>query len=59
MVNYENYTYEVKWSVEDQEFVGLCAEFPSLPYLAETRVSALDGIRQLVKDTALDLKENG
>ena len=31
MVNYENYTYRVIWSAEDEEFVGLCADF--LAYL--------------------------
>lgn len=30
MVNYEHYTYRVTWSAEDEEYVGLCAEFPSL-----------------------------
>ncbi len=29
MVNYDHYTYKITWSSEDQEFVGLCAEFPS------------------------------
>ena len=27
------YTYRVTWSQEDEEFVGLCAEFPSLSWL--------------------------
>ncbi len=26
----EKYTYRVMWSDEDEEFIGLCAEFPSL-----------------------------
>lgn len=26
----QQYTYRVKWSVEDNGYVGLCAEFPSL-----------------------------
>ncbi|PPJ61884.1 toxin-antitoxin system HicB family antitoxin, partial [Cuspidothrix issatschenkoi CHARLIE-1] len=30
MVNYDHYTYKITWSSEDQEFVGLCAELPSL-----------------------------
>ena len=33
MISYEHYTYRVTWSDEDREFVGLCAEFPSLFYL--------------------------
>jgi len=59
MVNYEHYTYRVTWSGEDQEFVGLCAEFPSLSYLDESRFKALEGIGELVKDVVLDMKENG
>ncbi|MEZ4617951.1 MAG: hypothetical protein R2867_20915 [Caldilineaceae bacterium] len=27
MINPEHYTYRVIWSEEDNEFVGLCAEF--------------------------------
>ena len=26
----ENYSYRITWSHDDGEFVGLCAEFPSL-----------------------------
>jgi hypothetical protein len=27
------YPYRVTWSEDDQEYVGLCAEFPSLSWL--------------------------
>ncbi len=30
----DHYTYRVTWSSEDKEYVGLCAEFPSLSWLA-------------------------
>ena len=30
----DKYTYRVMWSDEDEEFVGLCAELPSLSWLA-------------------------
>ena len=33
----DRYTYRVTWSAEDQEHVGLCAEFPSLSWLAPTQ----------------------
>ena len=59
MINYKHYTYRVIWSSEDQEFVGLCAEFPSLSYLDENRSAALEGIVNLVKDIVTDLKVNG
>lgn len=52
------FTYRVTWSEEDQEYVGLCAEFPSLSWLAETHEKALAGIRKLVKETVADLKKN-
>ncbi len=52
------YTYRVTWSEEDQEYVGLCAEFPSLSWLEGSHEKALAGIRKLVKDTVADLKKN-
>jgi len=30
----DHYTYRVTWSVDDDEYVGLCAELPSLSWLA-------------------------
>jgi len=50
------YIYQVIWSEEDGEYVGLCAEFPSLSYLDKLENAALNGIRQLVSDTIEDLK---
>ena len=32
----DHYTYRVTWSPDDHEHVGLCVEFPSLSWLAET-----------------------
>ena len=43
-----HYTYRVTWSAEDKEHVGLCAEFPSLSWLAATPEKALAGIRRVV-----------
>ena len=47
------------WSEQDGEFVGLCAEFPSLSWLAATPEEALKGIRAMVKDCIADMRENG
>jgi predicted HicB family RNase H-like nuclease len=55
----DHYTYRVTWSEEDQEYVGLCTEFPSLSWLSETQNVALDGIRQLVAEAIEDMKANG
>ena len=54
----EKYTYRVIWSEEDQEFVGLCAEFPSLSWLEEEQDAALHGIVRLVSDTLKDMEVN-
>lgn len=51
-----HYTYRVLWSEEDEEFVGLCAEFPSLSWLAPTMGEALDGIARVVKSTMQDMR---
>ena len=52
------YTYRVTWSQEDEEFVGLCAEFPSLSWLASTQDEAFSGIRSLVADVVEDMLGN-
>ena len=54
----DHFTYRVTWSEEDQEYVGLCTEFPSLSWLTETQESALEGIRQLVANVISDMKKN-
>ncbi len=54
----DKYTYRVLWSEEDEEFVGLCAEFPSLSWLAPTPEKALKGIRSVVKDCVADMRKN-
>ena len=59
MFNHEHYSYKITWSVEDQEYVGLCAEYPSLSYLHEDRLQALEGITELVRSVVEDMKENG
>lgn len=55
----DHYTYRVTWSEEDQEYVGLCAEFSSLSWLAQTPEAALKGIRNVVAEVIQDMKENG
>lgn len=55
----DHYTYRVTWSAEDAEHVGLCAEFPSLSWLAPTPEEALSGIRAVVADVVKDLRASG
>lgn len=52
----DRYTYRVTWSAEDNEFVGLVAEFPSLSWLSTVQVDALLGIRNLTADVVADLE---
>ena len=54
----DRYTYRVTWSEEDQEYVGLCAEFPSLSWLEKSPEKSLQGIRRLVNESITDLKRN-
>jgi predicted HicB family RNase H-like nuclease len=55
-MNLNHYTYRVTWSPEDGEHVGLCVEFPSLSWLADTPEAALAGIRKVVADVVADLQ---
>ena len=55
----DRYAYRVIWSKDDKEYVGLCAEFPSLSWLAQDMESAFRGIRELVADVVRDMKDNG
>lgn len=58
-LNDDHYTYRVTWSEDDNEYVGLCIEFPSLSWLSETPESALTGIRKVVGEVVLDLDASG
>lgn len=53
----DKYAYRVMWSEEDQEYVGLCAEFTSLSWLEETPTDALSGIQKLVSEVIAELKK--
>lgn len=58
-MNADHYTYRVTWSPEDGEHVGLCAEFPSLSWLASTPDAALKGIRRVVAQVVEDMRASG
>ena len=55
----DHYTYRITWSPEDGEHLGLCAEFPSLSWLASTPSDALSGIQELVSSVLADMQVNG
>ena len=54
-----HYTYRVEWSPEDDEWVGLVAEFPSLSWLDPDLVEAMRGIRDLVESVVDDMRQTG
>ena len=54
----DRYTYRVTWSEDDQEHIGLCAEFPGLSWLEETPETALAGIRNMVHECIADMQSN-
>ena len=55
----DHYTYRVTWSEDDNEYIGLCAEFPSLSWLDNTPENALKGIRKVVADVVEDMNKSG
>ena len=55
----KKYAYRLIWSEEDQEFVGLCAEFPGLSWLEPDPDDALKGIRSVVKECVDDMVRTG
>ncbi len=59
MENVKNYTYRVIWSSDDNEHVGLCAEFPSLSWLDADPAKALLGIMDVVSAVVTEMKESG
>jgi len=59
MMKTEHYCYRVIWSEDDQEYVGLCAEFPSLSHLDRTPEAALKGIMALVRTVVEEMESQG
>ncbi|HBG07866.1 MAG: hypothetical protein A2075_16080 [Geobacteraceae bacterium GWC2_58_44] len=55
----DKYTYRITWSEDDGEYVGLCAEFPSLSWLSQTPEAALKGIRKVVEEVISDMVGSG
>ena len=55
----ERYTYRVRYSAEDAEYVATVAEFPSLSWLAAKPAEAFSGIIALVSQVIADMQESG
>lgn len=55
----EHYTYRVRWSAEDAEYIGTVAELPSLSWLDADEVEAFIGIRRLAATVLADMLAEG
>lgn len=58
-LNPTRYVYEVRWSEEDEEYVGSCSAFPSLSWLDVTPEDALSGVIRLVTKAVESLVASG
>jgi len=56
---HDKYTYRVTWSEDDAGYVGTCAEFQSLSWLADTPEAALKGVCELVHEVVENMLGNG
>lgn len=54
----KEYTYKVEGPDQDGEFIGTCAEYPSLSWLGATYLIASAGIRSLVQEVEEDIKND-
>lgn len=54
-----HYRYSVQWSPDDDEFVATVLEFPSLSWLDEDQIKALQGLERLVAEVIEDLQRSG
>jgi len=58
-LNADHYTYRVRFSIEDNQYLATVAEFPSLSWLADQPNDALTGAISLVADVIADMRESG
>ena len=54
-----HYAYRVRWSAEDEAYLGTVAEFPSLSWLAEDRSEAFTSVQGLAADVVEDTLASG
>lgn len=54
----ERYNYCVRWSEEDQEYVGTCSKYPSLSWLSKNPGEAFNGIVKIVVEVEKDIKNS-
>ena len=54
----DKYTYRVRWSEEDAEYVGTCAELPGLSWLDADPDEAFSGIRCVAEEAVAILEQD-
>ena len=55
----DHYTYRVRWSAEDGEYIGTVAELPSVSWLADNEAEALAGIRRIAATIVAEMHASG
>jgi len=55
----KHFTCEVRWSAEDQGYVGTVTELPLMSWVDQTHSKALEGIRAAVADVVKDMLASG
>ena len=55
----DRYAFRITWSADDEGRLGVCAEVPSLSWLAPTPGEALSGILALVSGVLADMRADG
>ncbi|WP_017614987.1 type II toxin-antitoxin system HicB family antitoxin [Nocardiopsis salina] len=55
----DHYAYRVRWSAEDEAYLGTVAEFPSLSCLEGDRAAAFTGIQELAAEVVEDMLDAG
>ena len=55
----DHYSYRVRWSTEDGEYVGTVAELPSLSWLAAHQAETFAGIQRLAAGVVSDMLAKG
>ncbi|MBT1164656.1 hypothetical protein [Bifidobacterium felsineum] len=55
----DHYPYRIRWSEEDNEYVGTCAELPGLSWLDSTPALTLNGIQQVAREVVEDMRKHG
>ena len=56
---HEKYSSRIIWSEEDQEYVGLCTELPSLSWMSDSQTEAFKGIMKLAASVIKDMEKEG